>query len=147
MIKKFAEDLNTANEIKDRLFSAINEFVPIMLRGIAKHNLEQYWWTTLSSQASLNNNYYTASLNYLNNYVNDKTSEVAKVIQDSLRVENLNLVYNFPFKANDFLGEFTVPFPETISFPISDIATLDVENMKYYLLREYAKWVGTHILF
>jgi len=146
MIKKYAEDGATANELRDKLFSAISDFVPVVLKGVAKHNLEQFWWKKLSSGNPLDKGYYTASLNYVNNQALNKSDTIISSIRESLRVENGNFTYTFPFSKSDLLGEFTVPFPETITFPVSDISSLETEDIKYYLLQEYAKWLGTHIL-
>lgn len=137
----------TAQALYDKIMTAVNLAFVNVVKGLTKHNLEQLWWTKLSNGENLDPGFYKASLEHVEKVGGSRGEEIANKVKQSLRVENGNLIYDFPFERNEFLGEFTLDFPETIETPMDTVKELDTETLSHVLCQEYSKWLGTHILF
>ena len=106
---------SSTDELKTKLLNAIDAAAVNIVKGLAKHNLEQFWWKKLSAGEELEPRFYSASLSYINNYGNTKGPEIAEKIKSTLSADANGVSYDFPFPASNFLGEFTVPFPEKVT--------------------------------
>lgn len=136
-----------AQALYDKIMSAVDRAFINVVKGLIKHNLEQLWWTKLSKGETLDPGFYKASVEHVEKVGSSRGPEIAQKVKGSMRVENNNVVYDFPFDRSEFLGEFTLEFPSTIETPLETVKNLDTETLGDVLCQEYSKWLGTHILF
>lgn len=135
-----------AKALYERLKAAITTIMPNIIRGKTRHNLEQYWWKKISLGEELPPNFIDDSERYVEDQVNVFTKPLIEATMESMQVSGEDLVYSFPFKEEDLLGEFTLPVPTEMVHPISGIKDLSEEDLSGLLLLEYSKWFGIHIL-
>lgn len=136
-----------AQALYDKIMSAVDQAFLNVVKGLIKHNLEQLWWTKLSKGEVLDPGFYKASVEHVEKVGSSRGPEIAQKVKGSMRVENNNVVYDFPFDRSEFLGEFTLEFPSKIETPLETVKNLDTETLGDVLCQEYSKWLGTHILF
>ncbi len=140
------EATTEGEKLKTKLFKAIELSAPILAKAIAKHNLEQYWWTRMSIGESLPASFYQASSNYVTNAALSFSAEIEEKMKGSIQVVADGITYAFPIETTKLLGEFSIPFPTEMSVTITDLKDMDEMLLRDLILQEYSKWLGTHIL-
>jgi uncharacterized Zn finger protein (UPF0148 family) len=141
-----SESLPTRN-LRDKMQSVMSDVALTVAKAVARHNLEQFWWEKMSGGVDLEPHIYEKSVAYIADFAEKNGPEFYSRMKNSLEVFQDEVQYGFPLNEDMVKGDFSIKIPTKIIHKREEVEALNLSQLKSILLQEYAKWLGTHILF